>query len=1094
MPFYADLHLHSKFARATSADADLEPMALWAAKKGVTVLGTGDFTHPEWLAAIKEKLVPAEPGLFRLRPDLERQVAQQLPAACPGGARFILQVEIATIYKKGERTRKVHHCIYAPDLAAAERLIQSLSRIGNLKADGRPILGLDSRDLLEITLAAGEGAFLIPAHIWTPWFAALGSKSGFDSIAECYGDLAPHIFALETGLSSDPPMNWRLSQLDRFQLVSNSDAHSPGKIGREACVFDTALDYFAMRRALETGNGYGGTVEFFPEEGKYHLDGHRNCGVCLEPEQTRARGGLCPTCGKPLTVGVMHRVAELADRPDGARHPNSKPFRSLIPLGEVLAEIQRVGPASRKVEDAWQKLVQKLGAELFILAQAPIEDIRKAGSTLLAEAIARMREARVIRQAGYDGEYGVIRLFTDAELLQGNAVSLLFELPAPGRQTSDSDEWLASQPADVETAEAPPNLERSAPLELRETSGGAPDLPLSVDLLAGLDPEQRAAAEMTEGALMIVAGPGTGKTRTLTHRIAHLIANLGVPAEQCLAVTFTNRAANEMKERLHRLLPAAGAITVTTFHGLGYRLLREHGARLGLPASFRIANEAEQKALLAEALECSGRKAEQWLKKISQVKCEGGKPADDCAGAFQVYQQALRERAWVDFDDLIGLAVELLADHPDVCDQCRGRFRWISVDEFQDIDARQYRLIKLLVPPGGNLCVIGDPDQGIYGFRGADVRCFQQLQTDFPAFRTVQLRRNYRSSRAIVEGALQAIAPGTLVQDRSLEALSAGRAKITIHESATDKAEAEFIVHSIEQLIGGSGFFSLDSGRVEGNEGGGGYSFSDFAVLYRTDAQAGVMAEALARSGIPFQRHSHTPLSEHPAVQALLAAARALPENQSALDRLKAAAAHVAQASPPAVSQVSTPASGEKTNPLPEPQRPAGGDAGDTAGGDACATVLPALMSAVLEPLARRCGNHLDRFQSELALSLDLDLWDARADRVSLLTLHASKGLEFAVVFIAGCEDGLLPLRWGDGDDDANLDEERRLFFVGMTRARERLFLAHAKRRLWRGQLRQQTVSPFVTAIRQELLERSKAPVFKAPEKPAGHQLDLFGP
>jgi DNA helicase-2/ATP-dependent DNA helicase PcrA len=273
--FYADLHVHSRYSRATSRDADLEHLALWARRKGISVVGTGDFTHPAWFEEIRTKLVPAEPGLFRLRPEIEREVERQLPPACHGPVRFLLEVEISTIYKKGDRTRKVHHLIYASNLDTAGRFREKLATIGNIASDGRPILGLDSRHLLEITLQSGPDAYLVPAHIWTPWFAALGSKSGFDSIDECYGDLAPHIFAVETGLSSDPPMNWRVSQLDRFTLVSNSDAHSPPMLGREACAFATDMDYFAMRRALETGEGYAGTVEFFPEEGKYHLDGHR---------------------------------------------------------------------------------------------------------------------------------------------------------------------------------------------------------------------------------------------------------------------------------------------------------------------------------------------------------------------------------------------------------------------------------------------------------------------------------------------------------------------------------------------------------------------------------------------------------------------------------------------------------------------------------------------------------------------------------------------------------------------------------------------------------------------------------------------------
>lgn len=416
MRFFADLHVHSKHARATSRDLDLPHLALWAAKKGVLVLGTGDFTHPAWFADLRAQLVPAEPGLFRLKPELERWCAERFPPFAAQPARFLLQVETSTVYRQDGRGRRVHHCHYVPDFAAAGRFRARLAAFGNLAADGRPTLRLNSRHLLEITLEAGPGSFLIPAHIWTPWYAVLGSKSGFDSLAECYGDLTPEIFAVETGLSSDPPMNRRLTQLDRYVLVSGSDAHSPGKIGREATVFDCDLSWWAMRDALRTGAGHGGTIEFFPEEGKYHLDGHRACGIRREPGETRRHGGRCPLCGQALTVGVRHRVEALADRPAGAATARAGAFQSFVPLRELLGEVLCVGPASRKVTDSYERLVDAVGPELFLLERAPLEDLRRASSALLAEGVRRMRAGEVIREAGYDGEYGVIRVFREGEL------------------------------------------------------------------------------------------------------------------------------------------------------------------------------------------------------------------------------------------------------------------------------------------------------------------------------------------------------------------------------------------------------------------------------------------------------------------------------------------------------------------------------------------------------------------------------------------------------------------------------------------------------------------------------------------------------
>ena len=1064
--FYADLHVHSKYSRATSRDCDLEHMAFWARKKGVSVLATGDFTHPAWFEEIQAKLVPAEPGLYRLRPDLERQVDEWLGGAGGTPVRFMLQVEISTIYKKDDRTRKVHHLIYVPDLAKAQHVRESLDRIGNIRSDGRPILGLDSRDLLEITLEAGEGCYLIPAHIWTPWFAVLGSKSGFDEVDHCYGELTPHIFALETGLSSDPPMNWRLSRLDRYSLVSNSDAHSPPKIGREACVFDTEMDYFAMRRALETGEGYAGTVEFFPEEGKYHYDGHRKCGVCLAPEQSREHDGRCPVCGKPMTLGVMHRVAELADRPDAPqeRPPQAAPFRSLIPLCEVLSEIQGVGPQSKAVQRRYEDLVAQLGSELFILERIPLEDVRRAGSPVLAEALARMREGRVIRDAGFDGQYGTIRLFTKEELRRGASVGLLFDLAeedthSPQTPAAPCDNVLADCPSRLCTLGATAGLPSSAGSTVGQANRGTRRLNLDRPL-ANLDPEQRAAAEITHGPLLIIAGPGTGKTRTLTHRLARLVADHGVPPEECLAITFTRRAAGEMRERLQTLLgDRAERVPVMTFHALGLSILQEHGSRLGLAQPLRVASRGECIRLLQDALGASDRKATRLLARFSQHKRRapaadpaprGSQPAEDAEtiAALALYDERLRARGAVDFDDLVALPVRLLETHAELIDRYRSRYRWISVDEYQDIDGLQYRLIRFLAPPDGNLCVIGDPDQAIYGFRGSDVSYFQRFGEDYPSARTISLTRNYRSTRTIVDASLQVMEPASLIADRTLEALTEGPERIEIHECATDRAEAELVVHTIERMIGGHTFFSMDSGRVEGDEGEA-FSFGDFAVLYRTDAQAGPLVEAFARSGIPFQKRSHDALADQPGVQAVIQTIEDGPAGQSVLDRLNQAADKVRE-DDPQVDQA-----------------------------------LPALRL-----LAERHADDVHQFLSELALGVDVDFWDPRADRVALLTLHAAKGLEFAVVFIVGCEDGLIPLHWGSLDQ-ADLAEERRLLFVGMTRAQHRLLLSHARKRRRHGKVQKSQPSPFLRDIEQQLLERRKHRAKKKPA-PQHQQRTLF--
>jgi uncharacterized protein (TIGR00375 family) len=383
-----------------------------ALEKGVQLLGTGDFTHPGWLEEIGEQLEPAEDGLFRLRPEGERHARRGLPKACAQGqVRFILQVEISNVYKKEGKVRKNHNLVYVPSMQAAQRLNGKLSTVGNLASDGRPILGLDARNLLEMVLESDPLAFLIPAHIWTPWYSMLGSKSGFDSVEACFGDLAEHVFAVETGLSSDPAMNWRVGGLDGRTLVSNSDAHSPGKIGREANLLAGDLGYEPLLRALRRREGFLGTIEFYPEQGKYHFDGHRKCGVRLSPDQTRKVAGICPECGGRLTVGVSSRVTDLANHPEGRRPASALPFESLVSLDHVVGEALGVGPDTRKTRAAVARIHSSIGPELHVLREAPLEDVARVAGPLTAEGIRRVRTGELVIESGYDGAYGSVRIF-----------------------------------------------------------------------------------------------------------------------------------------------------------------------------------------------------------------------------------------------------------------------------------------------------------------------------------------------------------------------------------------------------------------------------------------------------------------------------------------------------------------------------------------------------------------------------------------------------------------------------------------------------------------------------------------------------------
>ncbi|MBU0546813.1 endonuclease Q family protein [Patescibacteria group bacterium] len=404
MKIIADLHIHSKYSRATSPSTDLENLNKWAQIKGINVLATGDFTHPQWFLQLKDKLTSAEPGLFILGNSLT-------------ATRFLLSSEISCIYSKNDKTRKIHLVVLSPSLEIVKKINDRLELIGNIKSDGRPILGLDAKELAKIILNISSDCVIIPAHIWTPWFSLFGSRSGFDSIEECFEEYSKYIFAVETGLSSNPQMNWRLSELDKVSLISNSDAHSPAKIGREANVLDTNLNYFSIIEAIKSKdrNKFLYTIEFFPEEGKYHYDGHRLCNISFSPEETRKHKNICPVCKKPLTIGVLSRVEALADRPIDFNPVQSIPFKSLISLEGIIKESLGVKSATKEVINQYQKLISSFKNELEILLSTPRTDLEKVSLPEIVEGIIRVRDGKVLINPGYDGVFGKIKIFSQSE-------------------------------------------------------------------------------------------------------------------------------------------------------------------------------------------------------------------------------------------------------------------------------------------------------------------------------------------------------------------------------------------------------------------------------------------------------------------------------------------------------------------------------------------------------------------------------------------------------------------------------------------------------------------------------------------------------
>ena len=1068
MKFIADLHIHSHFSRATSRNLDPEHLCLWAKKKGITVLGTGDFTHPGWVDELQEKLICAENDLYRLKPELERMVEGEIPASCKIPTRFLLSGEISCIYKKDGKTRKVHHLILMPDFESVMKFNNTLSRLGNIRSDGRPILGLDSKDLLEITLEASDRAFLIPAHIWTPWFSLFGSKSGFDRMNECFEDLTPHIRALETGLSSDPPMNRLLSCLDDYLLVSNSDAHSPSKIGREANIFDTELGYNSIIEAMAGKEGFTGTIEFYPEEGKYHLDGHRKCGIRLHPEETITYNGICPACGKALTVGVLHRIAELSDR---KRPELFKEFRSLIPLAEILSEIFGCGPNTKKVTAVYDELLGLLGPELDILMDLPLETIESSGIGLLPTALERMRLGQVIRQEGYDGEYGVIRLFHDSEKAELIGQKSLFQVHGERRgrleRKENSSPFKGIDPVVFKKPTSP-----------SETVDRDP-------ILDPLNPAQRSAVLHKGGHLLIVAGPGTGKTMTLTHRIAYIIRSGLVGPGRVIALTFTNKAAREMRRRIDALLSPnqSDSVHTCTFHGFCLEILRKEAGWIGIPGDFTLCPEADAAVFLSEVLSGSEKGKKPTARLVRGFyRCRAasliGDPDKDDSQEFlplvRRYHEKLRGMGMLDLDDLQIETLRLFRSQPEICRRYSLCFPKIFVDEYQDTNPLQAAVLKEIITEGANeICAIGDPDQAIYGFRGADVRNFYNFIGDFPGSEKIVLGKNYRSTQVILRAASQVIG-----EKKPLEGNIGRGGPLLLGQCRTYSEEAEMVVEQIEKILGGTTYFSLDSGRVLSHEDAGNLGFGDIAVLFRLNAQGDSFEEAFYRAGIPFARSGEKPLISRYPANIIWRFFQTL--HFPRIGHYRSAYVNLLKDRGNGVQPVENGVfEGGLEDRIDQAVK--------THALDISSEESVEVLRRLKDLAAQHKGN-MESFLDILSLDRGIDHTALSGDRVALMSLHGAKGLEWPVVFITGCEGSLIPCSlFGDYDES----EEKRLLYVGITRAGRRLIMSHAKKRNINGRVLDMHPSPFLELISGDLfgkLERSK---WKSKGK-SHRQLELF--
>ena len=1072
--YIADLHIHSSYSRATSKDCRPESLDLWARRKGIHIVGTGDFTHPAWRQELEEKLEPAEEGLYVLKDEYRIRDGSVMGEMTP---RFVITGEISSIYKKNGRVRKVHSLILLPGLEDAQRISNKLEQIGNIHSDGRPILGLDCHDLLEIVLEQCPAAVYVPAHIWTPHFSLFGAFSGFDSVEECFGDLTPYIHAMETGLSSDPSMNWRVSALDRYQLISNSDAHSPAKLGREANLLDIPMSYEGLAKAIQSGEGLYGTIEFFPEEGKYHMDGHRKCSLCLTPSETMKYDGKCPVCGRKITVGVSHRVEELADRPEGYVREGAKAFESLVPLSEVIGASFGCSSASKKVEKEYMRMLSELGDEFSILRSLPTEEIRRVSGTRIAEGIRRLRKGQVERIPGFDGEYGIIRLFSAEELENTEGQMSFFDLLGTGDVRSAKTTGSAEPGAAAEEKET---AARQAEKNRRPKGSDSEKLPANE-----LNPEQEQAVTSTCQRIAVQAGPGTGKTKTLVSRLKYLLENRRVRPSEITAVTFTNQAASEMRERIGRETgkrQIGNRIQIGTFHAICLEFLRTQGKKIIL------AGEAEQKELAAAALEESGLdvSVEIFLERISRRKAGMKEPEEEREGngtgrrkaeesvwqqAGENYEAKKRDRDLYDFDDLLLKTVELI-ESGKAQPGWEKRFRYLLTDEFQDINPVQYRLLCLWHRQGRELFVIGDADQSIYGFRGADAFCFERLKKDFQDVYTVRLEENYRSSPQILSSAAAVmLRPGKV-----LKAHCPDNVPVRVVQAGSPMEEAIFIAKEIGRQTGGIGMLEAQQAAwADGERKIRG--FGDIAVLYRTHHQARILEKCLRKEGIPYIVAGREGFLQDETVQGSICFFRCL-RDEDDLSAMKESGALLWKLEWNPMTEELVRNTADRLREAYNKEKPQKFMEQWTE--EMKLTEIPAMRQLAAMTVFYR---NMNEFLAALELGVESDLKRCggrkyTSEAVTLMTLHGSKGLEFPVTIICGAEQGKIPLESDRHPTDK--EQERRLLYVGMTRAKEELVLTCSDE-----------VSEFLKVLRDSQEVRWEKP--EGGKKGNGfHQMSLF--